>query len=74
MVLYLLICFISVWVSETQLATLKHAALLKHSGDVAIGDSSSVMCGSHPERVVLLGQVGQDVGVEQSSVKKAAPQ
>lgn len=31
-------------------------------------------CGAHPERVVLLGQVGQDVGVEQSTVQKVAPQ
>lgn len=55
-------------------AKFKYATLLKHSGDVAVGDSSSMTCGSHPERVVLLGQVGQDVGVEQSGVKKAAPQ
>lgn len=57
--------------SETQLARLKYVTPLKH---VAAGDRSSVTCSSHPERVVLLGQVGEDVGVEQSGVKKAAPQ
>lgn len=31
-------------------------------------------CDSHPERVVLLGQIGQDVGVEHSSLQEAAPQ
>lgn len=31
-------------------------------------------CGSHPERVVLLGQVGEDVGVEHSGLQEAAPQ
>ena len=31
-------------------------------------------CGPHPERMVLLGQVGQDVGVEHSSLQEAAPQ
>lgn len=30
--------------------------------------------GSHPERVVLLGQVGEDVGVEHSGLQEAAPQ
>lgn len=29
---------------------------------------------SHPERVVLLGQIGQDVGVEHSGLQEAAPQ
>lgn len=29
---------------------------------------------SHPERVVLLGQVGEDVGVEHSGLQEAAPQ
>lgn len=57
-----------------QLAKFKYGTLLKHCGDVATGDSSSVLCSSHPERVVLLGQVGQDVGVVQSGVEKAAPQ
>lgn len=31
-------------------------------------------CDPHPERVVLLGQVGEDVGVEHSSLQEAAPQ
>lgn len=30
--------------------------------------------GSHPERVVLLGQVGEDVGVEHSGLQEVAPQ
>lgn len=29
---------------------------------------------SHPERVVFLGQIGEDVGVEQSGLQEAAPQ
>lgn len=29
---------------------------------------------SHPERVVLLGQVGEDVGVEHSGLQETAPQ
>lgn len=28
----------------------------------------------HPERVVLLGQVGEDVGVEHGGLQEAAPQ
>lgn len=60
--------------SETQLAQLKDVTLLEHSSNVAEGDSSPMTCSSHPERVVLLGQVGQDVGVEQSGIKEAAPQ
>lgn len=31
-------------------------------------------CDSHPERVVLLGQIGEDVGVEHSGLQEAAPQ
>ena len=31
-------------------------------------------CDSHPERVVLLGQIGEDVGVEHSRLQEAAPQ
>lgn len=33
-----------------------------------------MQCDSHPERVVLLGQVGEDVGVEHSGLQEAAPQ
>lgn len=31
-------------------------------------------CDSHPERVVLLGQIGEDVGVEHSRLQETAPQ
>lgn len=31
-------------------------------------------CDSHPERVVLLGQIREDVGVEHSGLQEAAPQ
>lgn len=31
-------------------------------------------CDAHPECVVLLGQIGEDVGVEHSSLQEAAPQ
>lgn len=31
-------------------------------------------CDSHPERVVLLGQIGEDVGVEHGGRQEAAPQ
>lgn len=58
-----------------QLAKFKDVTLLQHStATAAVGASCPLACGSHPERVVLLGQVGQDVGVEQSSLKEAAPQ
>lgn len=57
-----------------QLAKFKDVTLLQHSAAAAVGASCPPACGSHPERVVLLGQVGQDVGVEQSSLKEAAPQ
>lgn len=33
-----------------------------------------MVCDSHPERVVLLGQIGQDVGVEHSSLQETRPQ
>lgn len=73
-ILYLLICFSLVWASEMQLAKFKDVTLLQHSAAAAIGASCTPACGSHPERVVLLGQVGQDVGVEQNSLKEVAPQ
>lgn len=57
-----------------QLAKFKDVTLLQHSAAAAVGASCPLACGSHPERVVLLGQVGQDVGVEQRSLKEAAPQ
>lgn len=57
-----------------QLSKFKDVTLLQHSAGAAVGASSPPACGSHPERVVLLGQVGQDVGVEQSSLEEAAPQ
>ena len=31
-------------------------------------------CESHPESVVLLSQIGEDVGVEHSGLQEAAPQ
>lgn len=37
--------------------------------------STSLMgCHSHPKRVVLLGQIGEDVGVEHGGLQEAAPQ
>lgn len=59
---HLLGCFNLVWESEALLHLNRTLWLLRETR------------GSHPERVVLLGQVGQDVGVEQSRVQEAAPE
>lgn len=49
--------------------------LRKHTADVEHCISMPLMeRDSHPERVVLLGQVGEDVGVEHSGLQEAAPQ